>query len=284
MDRFSQLRLLSLSALLAGAICQAPGYQWGGGACTTEDDCSLGGECVASVCVCDNYFTGPQCDLLNLQRPRLDEQAGTCHRGFNTYYSWGGKALRGDDGKAHLIASFMCRHKDLAAWTTDSSSAHFVADELDGAYSWADVDCDASGVCTPIIAPWSHNTVCAENGPGRSPRYLVAHIGNGVVDPAQWAPCFNKSDVPVAPTAAAASAAAAAAKVLAAAEASSSRLRNGPDGTCYFSVSDNVNGPWRTTLNNEGVQINNSGSWGSWGIQHRSCSPTAGNHKNRHIN
>ena len=25
-------------------------------------------------------------------------------------------------------------------------------------------------------------------------------------------------------------------------------------------------------------------SWGSWGIQHRSCSPTAGNHKNRHIN
>jgi hypothetical protein len=72
---------------------------------------------------------------------------GTCHRGFASYFSWGGKALRGDDGKAHLFASFMCRHKDLGAWTTDSASAHFVADELDGAYAWAEVDCSAGGVC-----------------------------------------------------------------------------------------------------------------------------------------
>jgi hypothetical protein len=109
-------RPLAAALLLAAVVDgQAPGYSWGGGACTTEDDCSLGGECVASKCVCDNYFTGDTCQFLNLQRPRFDDQAGTCHRGFSSYYSWGGRSVIGDDGKAHLIASFMCDHKDLGS-------------------------------------------------------------------------------------------------------------------------------------------------------------------------
>ena len=244
--------VIFFASLFNLADSQTPGYSWGGGACVTEDDCSLGGECVALKCICDNYFTGESCQYLNLQRPQFDDQAGTCHKGFSSYYSWGGHSIVGDDGKAHLIASFMCNHKDLGSWTTISSSVHMVADQFDGQYTWADVDCDASGICTPIIAPWSHNTVSGENGPGLSPRYLVAHIGDGVVDPKEWSPCFNKSDVHdvVAPTS----------------TEYVSRLRGDPGGTCYYSIADDLNGPWLTTLNNEGVVINNTGAWAEQGL------------------
>ena len=79
------------------------------------------------TCKCDPWFTGLTCDLLNLQPPQSDQQ-GLCHKGFDSYYSWGGRSIpevKADLDNAtkwHLYASFMCNHKSLSEWTTVSSS------------------------------------------------------------------------------------------------------------------------------------------------------------------
>lgn len=255
-------RALALALAIAGATAQAPGYAWGGGPCATEDDCSLGGLCVASKCVCDNHFTGPQCDLLNLQRPRFDTESGLCHAGMASYFSWGGRSILGPDGKYHLVASFMCRHATLDSWTTVSSSGHFVSDAPDGAFSWADSSCSGP-VCTPIVIPWSHNTVVVENGPGLSPGILVAHIGDGVVDPSKWAPCFNMSEVPPqSPPPPPATAMSAAWPNEAFAEGAAdprgmlgSRNGGDPGDTCYYETADSWDGPWSRFNSNSGVEI-----------------------------
>jgi hypothetical protein len=58
-----------------------------------------------------------------------------------------------------LLCSFMCNHKNLGAWTTDSSSAHFISKTPTGRYEWSPEQCDAAGICVPTVIPWSHNTV-----------------------------------------------------------------------------------------------------------------------------
>ena len=261
------MRAAALVLLAASAAAQAPGYAWGGGKCATDDDCSLGGECVAGACACDDYFTGPNCDLLNLQRPRFDDQAGLCHAGMSTYYSWGGRSLLGPDGRYHLVASFMCRHATLDSWTTVSSSAHFVSDTADGAFSWAELTC-AGDICTPLVIPWSHNTVVTENGAGASPHILVAHIGDGVVDPSKWSPCFNKSEaVPAAAGAWPHEAYEAAASQQGGVEdprgmlSRRSRLGGNPGDECFFHTADAWDGPWTRNDNNAPVSINCTGSW-----------------------
>ena len=260
--------LLALLARPDLAAAQAPGYPHGGGSCTSEDDCSLGGECTASACACDPWWTGSNCEYLNLQRPRLDDQAGLCHKGFASYYSWGGRsAFSPADNKYHLVASFMCRHATLASWTTVSSSAHFVSDTPDGAYVWADSSCEAD-ICTPVVIPWSHNTVVAQNGDGMSPSIIVAHIGDGVVDPSKWAPCFNKSDVHDSDGATGDAAAAAwpHPSYGSANEDGALLRRSDPSDTCYFETADHWDGPWSRALNNSGVVINTTGSWSKDGF------------------
>ena len=76
-------------------------------------------------------FTGQWCDLLNLQAPE-DTERGLCHSGFESYHSWGGRALpatettvtNAADGTAiretsttwHLYASFMCKDAHLSPY------------------------------------------------------------------------------------------------------------------------------------------------------------------------
>ena len=78
-------RLFFVAATLTFVAAQTPGVPHGGGACTTDFDCSLGGICNASTsaCMCDPWFTGKTCALLNLQAP-ADDQGGTCGSGFDT--------------------------------------------------------------------------------------------------------------------------------------------------------------------------------------------------------
>lgn len=275
------LLLVALALGLPRGAAQAPGYPHGGGACATAADCSLGGDCAGGACQCDAWWTGADCRYLNLQRPRLGDQAGTCGAGFASYYSWGGRSLHGADGRYHLFASFMCRHATLSEWTTASASAHFVSPAPDGAFEWFEGDCDAgTGVCAPIVPPWSHNTVAVANGVGSRPAFLVAHIGDGVVPPSAWAPCFNKSDVR-----SAGPQPAAAGEVLRDGRRLQGRPQRGtaagagvgpeerpappradPGDTTYFAVSDALDGPWTRALNNSGVVINATGSWAAEGF------------------
>ena len=128
--------------------------------------------------------------------------------------------------------------------------------------TWADSTC-AGDICTPLVIPWSHNTVVTENGAGASPGILIAHIGDGVVDPSQWAPCFNKSQV-----------AEAGAWPHEAYEAEPGGAEDprgmltrrgspspGPGDSCYFLTADQWDGPWTRNDGNAGVLINCTGSW-----------------------
>ena len=185
----------SASLLLAAA--QTPGVPHGGGACATDFDCSLGGTCDASKCRCDPWFTGATCALLNLQAP-LDDQNGLCGAGFDSYYSWGGRALPDADGQWHLYASFICDHDNLKEWTSQSSSAHFISPNATGPFEFSPEQCDDHGICTPSIVPWSHNTVGFHNASaaaGAADAWQIWHVGDGVVNRSVWSPCFNRSEV-----------------------------------------------------------------------------------------
>ncbi len=180
------------------AMAQTPGVPHGGGRCASDLDCSLGGICISSICKCDAWFTGPTCALLNLQRP-MDDQGGTCGAGFDSYYSWGGRALPDkEDGLWHLYASFICDHDDLHKWTTQSSSAHFISPNATGPFEFSPEQCDDDGICTPVIIPWSHNTAAIHNTSATKDAgdaWQIWHVGNGTVDSSVWSPCFNKSQV-----------------------------------------------------------------------------------------
>ena len=81
--------------------------------------------------------------------------------------------------------------------TTQSSSAHFVADTAEGPYEFSPEQCDSEGICVPAVIPWSHNTVALNNlsEAGQNDEWQIYHIGDGVVNKSIWSPCYNKSDV-----------------------------------------------------------------------------------------
>lgn len=173
------------SLLLFSCTAQSPGHAHGGGACATEWDCSLGGDCISSACVCDAWVTGANCDLLNLAPAKPD--AGLQVPG---YFSWGGHALSAGDGVYHLFSSFMCRHATLSDWTTKSSIWRSTASTADGPFTLAEM----------VAQPWSHNAfVSATAGDAAAPPYVLYQIGDAVTDPSEWEPCYNASEAFSAP-------------------------------------------------------------------------------------
>lgn len=241
--------------LLALASAQRQGVPHGGAPCDPSLDgwdCSLGGTCNASSqCACDIQFTGPSCALFNLQAP-VDDQAGTCGASFEGYHSWGGRPIfTAEDNKWHSSISFLCHHKNLDSWTTASASAHFVADSPAGAYAWGPEQCPGGEVCTPSVIPWSHNTVFLED-PASEPmgaRFQIWHVGDGIAPAADWAPCFNYSEV---------------GRARAPRPASNAWPRSSapsPGNAAYVAVSNSPAGPWTRALGNGQVPINFTGAW-----------------------
>jgi hypothetical protein len=194
--------------------------------------------------------------LLNLQAP-ADTAQGTCGPSFDNYHSWGGRTIfDAADGKYHAYISFLCKHNNLGAWTTQSASAHFVAASPAGEYAWGPEQCTPDGVCTPAIIPWSHNTVAlADASFPAAARYQIFHVGDGVVPAAKWAPCWNASEAGPgwAPPAKPAPLDAAGWSVGAAAP--------NPGNTAYVTAAPTASGPWTRELDNAGVTINFTGSW-----------------------
>lgn len=266
----SHLIVLALfSFSFQAANSQTQGIPHGGGTCDPSLnawDCSLGGVCNATKqCACDPWFTGPQCDLLNLQAPE-DDQAGTCGRTFDSYHSWGGRPIyNAADNKWHSVLSFMCLHKTLDSWTTASSSAHFISDSPAGVYEWSPEQC-VGEICTPTIIPWSHNTVFVRDekekervGGQTGAEWQIWHVGDGVAPPSGWSPCFNRSEVHQRFS------------ILDASRTNAGGGGNGvltklpttpsPGNAAYVSYSDSPNGPFTRALNNGQIPINFTGSW-----------------------
>jgi hypothetical protein len=250
---------------IAVANGQRTEVPWGGGGCRTDMDCSLGGVCYipnpkrpigpVGRCKCDPWFTGLTCSLLNLQRPKSDQQ-GLCHKGFDSYFSWGGRAIPevkdGTPTKWHLYASFMCEHNTLQKWTTVSSSAHFVSEEGPvGPFEFSPEQCTGD-VCSPSIIPWSHNTVAMQNTNAKpSEAWQIWHIGDGIVNASKFSPCFNKSEVGGAYT------------TTTGATTNNLRSSGDPGAEVFISSAASPSGPWTRTNQNAPLKIkfDPSGAW-----------------------
>lgn len=128
------LGFVSFALAISIAAAQLPN---GGGACTSDWDCSLGGTCTLpsnGTCKCDIWWTGPACDLLNLQPPE-NELSGLQ---VPNYYSWGGHAEADASGKWHGFFSFIYNGSTLSAWTR-SSIWLATASDVTGPYTLADI-------------------------------------------------------------------------------------------------------------------------------------------------
>jgi hypothetical protein len=242
-------RPLQLAALAVGwcalrARAQTPGVQQGGAPCESALDCSLGGECgAAATCVCDAWWTGARCDLLNLAPPVTPEDGLQ----LPGYFSWGGHAL--SDGASpptyHGFFSFMCRHATLAEWTTKSSIWRATSPTPQGPFALAEM----------VAQPWSHNAMISETGDAAFP-FALYQIGDAVTDPSEWEPCYNASEASAAqPSIAVPSAAQPGVALSSAALSAAVRGRSGHGGhsdrdgvadanSVYVRTAPSLLGPW----------------------------------------
>ena len=131
--------------------------------CSNEFDCSLGGQCVNSKCVCNPEWRGEDCGMVNLL-------PATNYKAFYraTESSWGGSVLYNEnDSKYHMFVSDMSYNCTLEEWTTNSRVAHAISDTPEGPYHEVDIT-------VPI---WAHNPT-AHKVPNEN-IYVVYHIGFG---------------------------------------------------------------------------------------------------------
>ncbi len=104
-------------SLLAGA---GPALAATPSVCTSDLHCHLNGRCTGGSCACESAWTGPTCGSLALQ-PVNPLQMGFAERNATSQTtSWGGNAVRGDDGKWHMFVSEIANGCSLKYWTTNS--------------------------------------------------------------------------------------------------------------------------------------------------------------------
>lgn len=211
----------------------------GGGPCSSDWDCSLGGVCTAQKCVCDAWFTGAACDLLHLQ------PAPSTNLGLQvpTYHSWGGRAAAVHDAAANKTRyegyfSFMCNHGNLGVWTRTSASIHAVSDSPEGPYQPQKV----------VIFPWSHNTFLIQNPPDGL--WLLWHLGNGTVPSSEWAPCFNGTDLDIS-----ANVNLDTDKNVDMPPASASPVTSPGQEQAFVQTAPSISGPWTPAFNNTGITV-----------------------------
>ena len=215
---------------------QAPDVPHGGGNCTSDWDCSLGGECSSQkVCACDVWFTGSNCAQLNLQQVDPSRSHGSVE--MSGYFGWGGHPLVDSNGTYHLLFSFLCDHATLSSWTTKSSIAHATSQTVDGPYVMASGSDEQL-----VVPPWSHGSYIVKDPP--TGEYLLWHLGDGTIDPKTWSPCYNSAEAfssfakPDETT-------------------TDTRLHAAPGGReAFVERAPSLNGPWTHFNNNTGVVVN----------------------------
>ena len=137
------------------------------GACTTEFDCSLGGECKNGTCVCDPTWKPPNCVELNLLPVNKSSQGYLRGQpGSNqSTASWGGQAVF-DGGLWHLIYADFDKNCGLGCWGTNSQIARAVSTSPTGPFRKVQV-----------VAPPFHHNPTINRRPGGG--YVIVSIGNG---------------------------------------------------------------------------------------------------------
>lgn len=128
-------------------------------------------------------------------------------------------------------------------------------------------------ICTPSVIPWSHNTVAMlDSSAAEAAQWQIWHIGDGIVSPSVYGPCFNKSEVGGETKQSSSDITSDQATVPHRASSGTSLSHSltsrltGPDpgNTVYVAYAAAPGGPWMRALNNSGVPINATGAWGSF--------------------
>ncbi len=140
-----------------------PGCDVRAAPCASDDDCSLLGTCTAAgACACDPGWTGPRCgraDLLPLDYSRRNGYQNA------TAASWGGRPVRGDDGRWHLFGTEIARECPLILFMNNSQVVRAESDHPAGPYVRQEV----------VLPPFHHNPQIV--GPTPDGHYLLFSIG-----------------------------------------------------------------------------------------------------------
>ena len=170
--------VVAVLSLLPTAAAQLQG----GGACVSDWDCSLGGVCnTGSSCECDVWFTGAQCDLLNVVAPSPEEYASWGLQ-LSGYSTWGGHAvLDTASGVWHGFFSLMCKHGPLDDWTTYSSIIRATAPAVTGPFAFAE----------QLDVPYATNAMYVPPAAAGG-LHMVWRIGDAMgANPDTWSPCYD---------------------------------------------------------------------------------------------
>jgi hypothetical protein len=112
--------------------------------CSTDDDCSLLGDCVGGSCVCDTGWGGTSCSALTVvPGPRA---LGYHNETPGVGASWGANAIF-VDGLWHAFVAEMTHNCTLNAYGSNSQIIHATAPSLDVPFVKAGV----------AVAPFAHN-------------------------------------------------------------------------------------------------------------------------------
>lgn len=133
--------------------------------CVSDHDCSLNGQCAGAIgsrsCLCHAPWTGFACELISVG---LAEPGGAYGYSPNIT-SWGGNAVRGDDGQYHLYVAEI--PGGLRDWERASQCAHAIAADFQGPFVRRDL----------VLPAECHNPSTLRHPVFGD--YLMFHIGVG---------------------------------------------------------------------------------------------------------
>ncbi len=178
----SSARLLALVLLALPAVHASP--------CSTDEDCSLLGECKGGVCACDAGWSGLDCAALALKPSRpialpggAPGDSGSSYVAPDGYSSWGMSVVRDvhGDGQYHGFVSQFKYGCDLDTWGTNSYVNHVVSDHPSGPWKQAGI----------ALETWAHNPKVIWSA--RDKTWVMYHIGTGN-DPGKAVNCTKSPD------------------------------------------------------------------------------------------
>jgi len=156
----------------------------GGGLCTSDWNCSLGGECSYGICKCDPWFTGKNCALLNLA-PASSLDQGLQLPGYRT---WCGHCVHDPEANRFVgLFSVMVGHCSLWAWGTASGIVIAEANKSEGPYRLLDAKRGGQTDTLEdaiVIPPYAHNAYVAFDPTEKL--YLLFHIGEANTPRKHW--------------------------------------------------------------------------------------------------
>jgi hypothetical protein len=129
-SRITGLLLLCLSGAAGANV---------GPACKSHANCGFNGKCTGGTCECYPQWRGAQCEQLALlptertlgYQPVMWPSAPP---GFRNATTWGGQAIRHDDGVYHMWAAQMTNNCGIWAWMQNSIVFHATSTSPYGPY------------------------------------------------------------------------------------------------------------------------------------------------------